>query len=305
MKRSLNRFFYKYRYLHLLALPGVLFYLIFRYMPMYGVLIAFKDFRGIGGFWGIFSAEWAGVEHFKRFFDSIYFFRLLSNTLIISTYRLIFGFPLPILLALMLNEVRFSRFKRVAQTITYMPHFLTWVVVAGLLTSLLSPSAGPVNELFRMFGLKEIFFLSDRKYFRAILVLSDIWKNLGWGSIIYLAAIAGIDVQLYEAAVIEGANRFQRIRFITLPCIREVIAILLILNIGRIMSENFEQILNLYNESVYEVSDVFETYVYRMGIVNGQFAYTAAVNLFKSVVSLFLVIGTNRIAKKLGSEGLW
>lgn len=310
--RSLNKtrwerfkdFIIRYKWLHLLALPGVLYFLIFKYLPMYGITMAFTNYKGAGGIWGILTSNFVGFKQFERFFSSIYFGRLMRNTLLISTYRLIFSFPMPILLAVLINEVSSTKFKRTVQTISYLPHFLSWVVVSGLLMTLLSTS-GPINELIAAMGGKRIYFLSDTRYFRSILVISDIWKGVGWGSIIYLAAITGIDPQIYEAAAIDGASRWQRIIRITVPSIKETIAVMLILQVGKILNENFEQIFNLYNPSVYEVADVFETYVYRIGLVQQQYSYSAAVGLFKSVVSLILVLISNRAAKKLGSEGLW
>lgn len=298
-------FLIKYKYLNLLALPCVLYFIIFKYVPMYGIIVAFTDYVGSGGLLGILTSEWVGLKYFEMFFNSVYFGRLMENTIVISIYRLIFGFPAPIILALLLNEVRKSYFKRTVQTITYMPYFLSWVVVAGLLSTLLSPTGGPINAVIQSLGMESIYFLGDERYFRGVLVASNIWKDVGWSSIIYLAAISGIDPELYSAATVDGAKRLQKIWYITIPSISEIIVIFLILSVGRILDENFEQILNLYSEAVYNVSDVFETYVYRMGLVKGMYSYSTAVNLFKSVASLILIICTNRIAKKLGSEGLW
>lgn len=303
--RSFIDFLVKYKYLNILVLPGLLYFLVFKYFPMYGVIIAFKNYRGIGGFWGIFASDWVGLDNFARFFNSIYFGRLLGNTLLISIYRLIFSFPAPIILALLINELRNVFFKRFVQTVTYMPHFLSWVVVSGLMIVLLSPTSGPVNMLMQQLGMEPVAFISDARYFRAVLVVSEIWKSVGWGTIIYLAAISGIDVAMYEAATLDGATRLQKIWHITLPSIKEIIAILFILAVGKILNENFEQIFNLYNPSVYEVSDVFETYVYRQGILQAQYSYSAAVELFKSVISLIMVTASNAVAKKLGAEGLW
>lgn len=299
-----SRFWRKYKWLNLLAIPGVLYFLVFKYLPMYGVMMAFTEYKGVGGIWGILSAPWVGFDWFERFFSSIFFTRLLRNTLLISIYRLVFSFPCPILLAVFINEVRSNAFKRTVQTISYLPHFMSWVVVSGLLSVLLSTS-GPINGMMAQLGLEKVYFLSDPRYFRGILVISEIWKGIGWGSIVYLAAITGIDPAIYEAATIDGASRWQRIIHITLPSLKEIISVMLIMQVGKILNENFEQIFNLYNPSVYEVADVFETYVYRIGLVKQQYSYSAAVGLFKSVVSLILVVATNCIAKRLGSEGLW
>ncbi|HEY5587312.1 MAG TPA: ABC transporter permease subunit [Ruminiclostridium sp.] len=298
--------FYKYRYLNLLALPGIVYFFIFKYLPMYGIIIAFKDYQGVGGVTGFFSAPNVGLLHFRNFFSSYYFWRLLWNTLILSFYKLTIGFVCPIILALLINELRNVAFKRMVQTITYMPYFLSWVVTAGLIMVLLSPSGGPVNTLLGLIShIKPIYFITDSHYFRSILVSSDIWKNVGWGSIIYLAAIAGVSVELYEAATMDGATKMQKIWYITLPAIKEIVAIMFILAIGQILNQNFDQIFNLYSPAVYSVSDVFDTYVYRAGITNGQFSYTTAVGLFKSVIALILVIVSNSVAKKFDTEGLW
>ena len=302
---GLVRFLVKHRFFHLLVLPGVLYYILFHYVPIYGLVIAFKDYNGLGGVRGILTAPWAGLRHFQNLFASHYFWRLLRNTLLISTYRLVFGFPAPILLALLLNEVANSALKRTVQTISYLPHFISWVIVAGLTIMLLSPSTGPVNAALARLGAKPIAFLADPRYFRGVLVTSSIWHGIGWGSIVYLAAISNIPQEQYESAYIDGATRVQRAAWITLPSISPIIVILLILRVGQIINENFEQIFNLYNPAVYEVADVFETYIYRRGILQADYSYTTAVGFFKSVTSLALVFATNRIAKAIGSEGLW
>ncbi|MCI8441640.1 MAG: sugar ABC transporter permease [Provencibacterium sp.] len=303
--QKIKTFFCKYRYLHLMMLPCILFFLIFKYVPMYGLIIAFKDYEAVGGFWGILSAPFVGLQNFKRFFSSIYFGRLLRNTLLISTYRLIFSFPAPVIMAILINEIRSTRFKRTVQTITYMPHFLSWVIVSGLLIVLLSPTSGPAAGLFRLLGKEPVALLSDTRYFRSLLVISEVWKSVGWGTIIYLAAITGIDQEIYEAATVDGASRLQKIFKITLPQMADIISIMLILAVGKILDENFEQVFNMYNPAVYEVADVFETYVYRTGILNAQYSYSAAVGVFKSVVSLVLVLITNKLARLMGNEGIW
>ncbi|RAV06647.1 sugar ABC transporter permease [Paenibacillus sp. YN15] len=288
-----------------MALPCLLYFLVFKYLPMYGVIIAFKDYEPTGGFWGILKSEWVGLQNFKMFFTSIYFGRLMKNTLLISFYRLLFGFPAPILLAILINEIKNVFFKKTVQTITYMPHFLSWVVVSGFLTILLSTTGGPVNALLERAGIEPIVFIADKSFFRSLLVLSDIWKGIGWGTIIYLAALTNVNPELYEASMMDGASKFRQVWHISLPGIKEIIAIMLILAVGRILDENFEQIFNLYSPAVYEVADVFETYVYRQGLVEAKFSYSAAVGLFKSVVSLIMVILSNAAAKKLGSDGIW
>ncbi len=302
--RKKPNFFIRYKWLNLLALPGLIYFIVFKYLPMVGIYMAFTNYRGAGGVMGIFTAPFVGFQQFERFFSSIYFTRLFRNTLLISLYRLLFAFPCPIILAVLINEVNSARFKKVVQTISYLPHFLSWVVVAGLVSTILSTS-GPINAIIKSLGGSQILFLSDSRYFRSILIISDIWKNIGWGSIVYLAAITGISPEIYEAAELDGASRWQRVKHITLPSIKGIIAVMLILQVGKVLNEGFEQIFNMYNPSVYEVADVFDTYVYRIGLVNNQYSYSAAVGLFKSVISLILVVSTNRLSKRLGSEGLW
>ncbi|HET6486334.1 MAG TPA: ABC transporter permease subunit, partial [Spirochaetia bacterium] len=286
----LGRQLWKYRFFHLLVLPGFLYYVIFHYLPMVGVVIAFTDYRGMGGIHGILTAPWVGFKNFVDLFQSHFFWRLLRNSLILSGLRLFFGFPAPIILALLVNEVRMRKVQRVVQTITYLPHFLSWVVIAGLVSMLLT-STGPVNAaLVSLFHIEPILFLSDPKYFRGVLVTSGIWQSIGWNSIIYFAAIAGVPQEQYEVAIVEGASRGQRAWYVTLPWMRFVIVILLVLSIGSIIESDFEQIFNLYNPAVYEVSDVFDTYVYRRGLQDRDFSYATAVGLFKSVVSFGLVM---------------
>ena len=303
--RRIGKSLMKYRHLHLMALPGLIFFLIFKYVPMYGLVIAFKHYVGAaGGFQAIMASRWVGLRNFQMFFQSIYFTRLLSNTLIISLYRILFFFPAPILLALLMNEIQRTWFKRTVQTVTYMPYFLSWVVVAGLMSILLSPDNGPINALRQLMGMQPVYFLAQKKYFRTRLVLSEIWKNVGYGSIVYLAAITSVDPALYEAARMDGAGKIQQIVHVTLPAISEIIAIMLILTVGRVLDDNFDQIFNLYSPATYEVADVFETYIYRTGITEGKFSYTAAVGLFKSAISLLLILVTNRVSKRLGSDGI-
>jgi len=299
------KWLYKYRYLHLMAIPGLLYFIVFKYLPMYGIIMAFKNFKGTGGFAGIWNSDWVGLLHFRNFFGGLFFWRLLRNTLILSGLRLSIGFVAPIILALLINEVRRTFTKRFIQTVTYMPHFISWVVVAGIIVTLCSPSEGPINYVLKTIGLQPIFFVSNPRYFRSLLVISDIWKNVGWGTIIYLAAITGIDPGYYEAATIDGATKWNKIWHITLPSIREIIAILFILAVGSVLEQNFDQIFNLYSPAVYEVADVFDTYVYRSGIAGTQYSFTTAVGLFKSTVALLLIAISNFTAKRLGSEGLW
>jgi len=290
---------------YLLILPGLLYFIVFHYAPMYGVIIAFKDISPFDGLAGMLSSRWVGFQHFRTFFDSYYFWDIIGNTLTISFYRLLFGFPAPILLALLMNEVTHTYFKRVVQTISYLPHFISMVVLAGLTTTLLSVDSGIVNSVLEKLGFEPIFFLADAKYFRSVLVVSGIWKEIGWGSIIYLAAIAGVDQQLYEAAKVDGASRLRQMWHITLPGIRPIAIILLILQIGHVMDAGFEQIFLLYSPPVYQVSDIIDTYVYREGLVDVKYSFASAVGLFKAVIALVLVAGANMLAKRFGQEGIW
>lgn len=296
----------EYRYLHMMIIPGLLFFLLFKYVPMYGIIIAFKNYKGAaGGFSAIMNAPWIGLKNFQIFFKSLYCERVFKNTIYLSLLRLLFSFPAPILLALMINEIRKNWFKRTVQTITYMPYFLSWVVVAGLLNTMLSPDNGAINTVIKMSGGQPIYFLTSKQWFRPILIISEIWKNIGYGSIVYLAAITSIDQEQYEAARVDGANKLQQIVHITLPALSEIIAIMLILQIGKMFDDNFDQIFNLYSPSVYEVADVFETYVYRNGIQQSKFSYSAAVGLVKSVLALAMIMFSNKASRKLGAQGLF
>ncbi|MBD2844033.1 sugar ABC transporter permease [Paenibacillus sp. IB182496] len=287
--------------LYFMLLPGLVYFIVFRYFPMAGLIIAFKDYDI---FKGIQDSPWVGLDIFREVFSSSDFKDILFNTLLISFYKLIFGFPVPILLALLLNEIRFRFFQRLSQTILYLPHFISWVVIGGIMLTLLSPNYGIAGDIMRLFGVEPFNLLGSRDYFRSILVVSDIWRNAGWGTIIYLAALTQVDPTLYEAAVVDGANKWKQTWHITLPSIAPVIILLLILDIGRIMNVGFEQILILQNPLVRDISDVFETYVYRVGIQRGEYSFTAALDFFKSVVSAVLIISAHRISKRLGQEGL-
>lgn len=291
--------------IYLLMAPGLLMLFIFSYIPMAGIFIAFKDVSPFGGLKGMFEAPWVGFAQFERFFSAHYFWNILGNTLSISIKKLIVGFPAPIILALLLNELTHAKFKKVVQTVSYLPHFISTVILSGLIITLLSTNGGLVNQIIVLFGGDPIFFLGSPKYFQGVLVVSNLWKTVGWNSIIYLAAITGVDMEQHEAAIIDGANRFQRAIYITLPSIMNIIVIMLILAVGGLLNAGFEEILLLYSPAVYSVADVIDTYVYREGIVNLEYSYTTAVNLFKSVISLILVGGTNWISNKLGQNGIW
>ncbi|AEE97719.1 ABC transporter permease [Mahella australiensis] len=292
----------EFKYLYIMLIPGITYFVVFHYIPMYGVTIAFKDFKIMQG---IIDSPWVGLKYFKQAFESPFFAQTLWNTFIISVYKLLWGFPAPIILALLLNEVKNSIFKRTIQTISYLPHFLSWVVIGGILTDMLSPQTGVVNNIIKMFGGEPIYFMASKEWFRTVLVASDIWKEVGWGSIIYLAALSGIDPQLYEASQIDGANRWQQTWHITLPGIRGTIAILLILRLGNILNAGFEQIFIMYNSAVYEVSDIIDTWVYRIGLQGMQYSLATAVGLFKSLIGLVLVVAANWVTHRMGESGIW
>jgi len=301
-KQSIWSEYKKHKLLLLMLLPGLIWYLIFYYGPLYGIQIAFKNYRIADGITG---SEWVGLDHFIRMFSTDGFTEILGNTLIISFYHILFGFTAPIILALLLNEIRSNVFKRVSQSISYLPHFFSWVILGGILDVLLSPTNGVVNHLIQLIGLDPIYFLGDPKYFRFTLVTSAIWKEIGWGTIIYLAALSSVDSHLYEAAIVDGANRWKQTLHITIPSIMPVIAILFILRIGNILDAGFDQVLNLYNPAVYSVGDIIDTYVYRVGINGMQYSYTTAVGLFKNVVGFTMILIANYAIKKSGQEGLF
>ena len=291
-----------HKYLMLIFLPVAVYYIIFHYIPMYGVIIAFKDYNFTDG---IFGSPWVGLEYFKQMFSGETFLEVFFNTIIISAYKLIFGFPAPIILALLFNEIRNAKFKKFTQTVSYLPYFLSWVVLGGIVIQLLSPSIGPIGYVMKSLGLKPINFLADPKWFRSALVATSVWKSVGWGSIIYLAAITGIDQEQYEAAIMDGANRLERMLHITLPGLIPVITIMFILNVGNIISDDFDQIFNLYNPAVYETGDVISTYVYRVGLISMKYSYGTAVGLFRNVIAMILVISTNTIVKRTNEYSLW
>lgn len=295
--------YYRNKWLFIMMLPGILWFALFHYLPMYGVIIAFKDYRAISG---ILGSEWVGLEHFQRLFGDPYFFKILWNTVYLSFLKLLWVFPAPIILALLLNEIRFDKFKRTVQTISYMPYFLSWVIVSGLVLEALSPSTGIVNNVIRFFGGDPIFFVTEVHWFRAVLVSSELWKTMGYSSIIYLASIAGIDPQLYESAVIDGAGRFKRAIYITLPSLIPVISILLILSISSLFNAGFDQIINLYNPQVYDVADIIDTYVFRTGLAGAQYSYATAVGVFKSVAAFILLVSANMLVKLLDKDyAIW
>lgn len=285
-----------------MILPGLVYFLIFKYIPLGGSIIAFQDYNV---FKGITGSEFVGFKHFKNLFTYPEFMQIFNNTLLISAYKLVLGFPSPIILALLLNEVRKKLFKSTIQSLLYLPHFLSWVIVGGLVINILSPSSGIVNEIIRSLGGKEIFFMQEPGFFRSIVVGSGIWKDVGWNTIIYMAALAGINPQLYEAAEIDGAGKLRQVWSITLPTLLPTIMILLLLQIGNILDLGFEQIYMLLNPLVRETGEVLDTYIYRVGLVGGQFSYTTAIGLFKSVIGLILVVGANKLSKKLTGNSIY
>nr|WP_052019889.1 sugar ABC transporter permease [Paenibacillus sp. JCM 10914] len=289
-------------FLYLLILPGVIYFLLFKYVPMWGIIISFQDYSPYMGMW---KSPWVGFEHFVTLFKNPDFFLIFRNTMVISLMNILFYFPMPIIIALMLNELRLKRYKRVIQSVIYLPHFLSWVIISGITFLLLSESGGIINKLLVNFGFEPYNFLTNPSIFWQLLTVQSIWKETGWGTIIFLAAMAGIDPQLHEAAKIDGASRLRQIWHVTLPGIRHVVITLLILRLGSIMDVGFEQVFLMMNSAVTDVADVFETYVFRNGIQQGQFSYSTAVGLFKSVIGLFMVIGANKLAKRFGEEGLY
>jgi len=297
-----RRKIYRNWQLYLFILPTLLYFLIFSYVPMYGVQIAFRRFVASKGIWG---SQWVGFEYFERFFDSYYFWDLIRNTLGISLYELAVGFPIPILLALGLNELRNSWFKKSLQTITYAPYFISTVVMAGMIIAFLSPQSGIVNTVIRAFGGEPIAFLSDPAWFKTVYVLTGVWQGMGMGTIIYLAVLAGIDPMQHEAAIIDGASRMQRIRYINLPGLAPTVVIILILNMGGILSVGYEKIFLLQNPLNMEASDVISTYVYRSGLQQAQYSFSTAVGLFNSVINLIILVLVNGIARRTQNTSLW
>ncbi|MGO4500521.1 ABC transporter permease [Paenibacillus sp. 2RAB27] len=294
--------FLRYKWLYLLMVPGIAYYIIYHYVPMFGLVIAFKKYNLMKGLWG---SEWVGFDNFRTIFGSPEFPSLVRNTLLISVYRILFNMLPDVMLALILNEIRAPWFKRIVQTITYGPHFLSWIIVYGLVFSFFAPGAGLVTTFFRDMGWGELDVLTNSDYFRSLLVTSDIWKSTGFGAIIYLAALASINHELYEAAVVDGAGRWRQLWHITLPGIREVFILLLILRIGHIMDAGFEQVYIFLNARVYDVGDILDTWIFRRGIEQMEFSVPAAMGVFKSVIGLVLVIGANKLAKKVGGSGIW
>lgn len=291
-----------YRLFYLMMLPGLLYFAVFRYLPMFGLVIAFKDYDIFKGIW---ASEWVGLKNFRELFHSSDFWNVLTNTLKISFAKIVIGFPIPIILAILLNEMRSVRFKKVIQTLLYLPHFLSWVVIGGIMLNLFSPVFGLAGEFFRATGIEPMNILAQKSTIFGVVIASDVWKECGWSTIIFLAALTQVDASLYEAAKMDGANRFKQMIYITLPAISGVIILLLILRIGKIMNAGFEQILVLQNAVTRESIDIFDTYVYREGLQRGEYSFSSTVDMFKSVVSFIMVVGADKISKKFGEEGLF
>jgi putative aldouronate transport system permease protein len=288
--------------MYLLAIPGIVYLIVFKYLPMYGMTVAFKDFSSR---LGIMGSPWVGLKHFIRLFNSPDFANLVRNTVLLNVYRIAVMTPLAILFALSLNEIRNLRFKKVVQTISYFPHFLSWVVVAGVAYQLFAPFSGSLSKAIVEAGGKPLEILTAPRNFRSLIVIIGAWKELGWTSIIYLAAITGINPELYEAAEIDGASRIQQVRHVTLPGIVPTMVTMLLIDIGKIMTIGFEQVYVFLNPLLYEVGDVFSTYIYRLGLGQGRFSYTTAVGLFNTLIGFLLLVFANRLSRKLTDEGLW
>jgi putative aldouronate transport system permease protein len=290
------------KYLYMLILPVLIYYVVFHYVPMYGIIIAFKKFQPLKG---ILGSSWVGFRYFEEFFTAPYFWRLLKNTLLLSFYSLVWGFPAPVLFALLLNEVRHKLYKRLVQTVSYLPHFISIVVIAGMVVSFTGLREGIVNQALVLFGMEPINFMAEPGWFRTIFVGSGIWQGFGWGSIIYLAAIAGIDPQLYEAAEMDGAGRWTRMWHITIPSLIPTIVIMFIMQMGHLMDIGVEKVLLLSNPLTYETADVISTFVYRRGVLNQDYSFATAVGLFNNVINLILLISVNALSRRLSQSSLW
>lgn len=289
------------RWLYFLLIPGILFFAIFKYVPMYGLKIAFQDYNQ----YDPSKSTWVGFQQFIDLFSKQSFIPVLRNTIVISLLKLILGFPIPVILALMMNEMKSLKFKKVSQTLLYLPHFISWVILSGIIMTLLDPDNGMITNFLQMITGERIMVLTDSRYFVPMLIITDIYKGLGWGTIIYFAAISGIDPVLYEAASIDGAGKWKQALNITLPSIIPTIIIQFILSCGNILNAGFDQIFMLYTSHVYDVADIIDTYVYRMGIINNDYSFSTAAGMFKSVVAFILIVVVNTIAKRTNNEGLF
>jgi putative aldouronate transport system permease protein len=300
--KSLARRYWECRYLIVLLAPGILYFLVFKYLPIYGLTIAFKDYNF---YEGILKSPWVGLDVFKELFATPSFWEVFRNTVVIGLLTFAIGFPAPILFALLLNEILGARFKKTVQTISYLPYFVSWAILGGIFLQVLSPSSGPVNHVITALGGSPVFFLGDTRWFRWVLVATAIWKTTGWGSIIYLAALSSIDPELYEAAQIDGAGRWAKMRSITLPGLAPVITIMLIMATGSLVEDNFDQVFNMYNIAVYSVGDVMSTYMYRRGLEDMEYGAAAAMGLFKNLLAFAIVMASNAVAKRINEYGIW
>ena len=299
--RLLFRSYWRHRWVFLMLIPALIYIVIFKYMPMYGATLAFKDYQIKAGIW---RSPWVGMQYFRQLFAAASFLEVVKNTFIISVYKLIFGFPAPILFAILLSELRGNRIKKSVQTISYLPHFLSWVVLASIFTQFFS-AAGPFVKILENMGINGVYLLTNPRYFRSFLVCTTIWKGIGWGSIVYLGSLGNIDTELYDAAIVDGCNKVQKILHVTLPGLTPVITIMLLLEIGRLLNDDFDQIFNLYNQAVYRVADVISTYIYKIGLLGVNYSLATAAGLFKNVLALMLILSANAVTKKINDYGLW
>lgn len=293
---------YRYKYRMLFIYIGLTYFIIFKYLPMAGLFISFQDYRLGAGF---FDGPWVGLKHFQDLVDNPDFLQKLINTLLIGLYRLIFTFIPPIIIAILIHEVAKAKFKKTVQTLIYLPHFLSWVIIYGIVFAFLSEGTGMVNQLLKQFGFGSTGFLTSENWFRSLLVGADMWKETGWGTIIFLAAITGVNPQLFEAAVVDGANKWKQIWHVTLPCIMPVMTLIFIIRLGHVLDAGMEQILIFYNPLVYSVGDIIDTWVYRIGILEGRYSFASAAGLFKSGIALLLVLGSNYLSKRFSGSGIW
>lgn len=297
-----KRMWQKNKYLWLLFLPCLLYYLVFRYAPMFGLVITFKDYNLFRGIW---ASNWVGFKYYRMFLENPDFFLLMKNTLVLGIYKLVFGFPAPIILALLLNELKKVVFKRFVQTVSYLPHFISNVIVASMVIMFLSPTGGLINNMIGALGFEPINFMMKPEWFRTIYVISEIWQHIGWETIIYLAALTAVDPQLYEAASIDGASRMRKLWHVTLPGIAPAIVILLIMNIGKVLEIGFEKVYLMQNAAIYETADIISTYVYRVGMEQGNFSYGASIDLFMGIISLIFIYSANFISRRISETSLW
>ena len=302
-KNSISQILRKQKYLYMLFLPGAIYFILFKYIPMFGIVIAFQNYDIFDGF---LHSKWVGLKNFTSFFSGPSFWQLIRNTLLLNIYLIICGFPIPIILSLLLNEVKNNKYKRFVQTVSYLPHFISSVVIVGIVSDFLSPSTGPIAHIINSItGNSNILYMAEPKWFRPIYIITDIWRSMGWGTIIYLAALSGVDPQLYDAGFVDGANRFQRIVHITIPSIIPTIIVVLILRMGSILSVGFETVFLMQNALNTNTSEVISTFVYKRGIVNGNYSFGTAVDVFNSLIGLIMIITVNKICSKLTETSLW